>query len=124
MEKNEIKKGMIVVIENGVTFGNKPGTITKVLSRPNRFTDQTAEHVGSFYQKAYPGTFVLCDVDAEEDIFQLLKEQSTCNNKPCYLERVDDLRPATDEEKRLYIKNKRKPINNVNLCLKEQTCLN
>lgn len=105
MKKNEIKKGMIVVVEEGVTFGNKPQSITKVLGKPGEVNDKTMLHIG----KRNPDSGAYNDLVLCEDVTRSpLFYSGEYRNKPSLYEDIHDLRKATVEEKEQYHKSKRK----------------
>lgn len=104
MKPNEVKRGMLVVVQEGYTMGNEPGTITKVLSRPDELSDWAFKLMGRRKVKNYTPSeqsVVYC-----EDISGI--SSGTFRNVPCYAELLHDLRPATEAEKKLYHKLKKK----------------
>ena len=91
--------GRIVKIIDGITFGNKANSITKVLGRPGTVTDQeTSINVKT-------GKHMLLQICENVTSGRV----STCkyNNKSCFYENVNDMISATEEEKKLYHKNKK-----------------
>jgi len=99
--KNQIRKGSIVVIQNGVMLGNPADTITKVISRPGELSDKDRSSFGN--NTPIPKKHIL--VAAEDNTYNPFYL-----NKPAYYELIADLRPATEEEKKKFRKNNCKPI--------------
>lgn len=95
-----IRKGSIVVVMEGTAFGCAPQTITKVLSKPGRILDEVALLIGVFFVKNSDHVIICANNNSKRH----------CNNKPASYEMVDDLRLATDEEKKLFKLNNNQPI--------------
>ena len=95
MNQNKLKVGMIVKVVNGEAFGNKSGTITKILSKQGRSTDQDIKFGAPLYREG--SLYILCMPCTYSHI-------RTLNNKPSCYEAVDDLIPATQEEKKMFRK--------------------
>ena len=105
MHKNQIKRGMIVVVKEGIAYGNPPGTITKILGRPGEVVDEYFITTGkrSYKEAPYQKQLVVC----ENIEWQSGTSHLHFRNKPARYEFVNDLRPATTEEKEYYQKLKR-----------------
>jgi hypothetical protein len=93
------KKGTIVTVIEGRAFGCSPNTVTKILSKPGRVSDESAELLGKFYTESTYLIMVACQ-----------HSKSTCNNRPASYEYVDDLRLATEYEKKKFKSNNNQPI--------------
>jgi hypothetical protein len=99
MESEKVRKGMIVVVVEGESFGCPPDTVTKVLAKPGRINDETATLLGDFTTLDKRG--VLCQNE---------KSNRHCNNKPASYELVRDLREATMNEKKLFKLNNNQTV--------------
>lgn len=100
MKREQIKTGLIVVVKEGLAFGNKPDTITKIISN----TGCTDQCFARFGKKMDFKHYVLCKAPKNSQLRQ------TFRNAPCYMEEPGDLRFATEEEKKLFRKNNYQPI--------------
>ena len=89
--------GRIVKVINGMTFGNKANTITKVLAKSGVVSDG---ETGIGVRNGKHMLLQLCENVTSNT-------HATYNNKQCFYEHVDDLILATTEEKKLYHKNKK-----------------
>ena len=96
MNQNKLKVGMIVKVVNGEAFGNKSGTITKILSKQGRSTDQDVKFGAPLYREGSP--YILCLPCTYP------YRRRTFNNQPICYEYVEDLIPATQEEKKMFRK--------------------
>jgi hypothetical protein len=105
MKMENIKNGMIVVVEEGKAFGCKPQTITKVLTTTG-CNDEIFLNLGERKNLNERGQtpIVLCKASKKVFAYQ------TFRNIPCFMEFAFDLRPATKEEKKLFRKNNYDPI--------------
>jgi len=97
MNQNKLKVGMIVKVVDGKAFGNKGGTITKILSKQGRSTDQNIKFGAPLYQKGNTSQLILC-------MPCTYPYRRTLNNRPICYEYVNDLIPATQEEKKMFRK--------------------
>ena len=97
METKIFQKGRIVRVMQGIACGNPLGTITKVLSKPGEVTDFESEMMGHVKGSE---EYVLCEAIGENS-------NRTYQNKPCWYEHINDLAPATEEEKVEYRKSKK-----------------
>lgn len=95
--ENQLRKGMIVVVVTGKAYGNRPGTITKIVSREGEVSDLVHEYTGKGFHSSLKGT-ILCE--AKESPWSKLLY---CNKK-VVCEDLSDLKPATAFEKNLYRK--------------------
>jgi len=101
MTKTETSIGRIVVVVDATAFGNQPGTVTKVLSRPGAVQDLVFEAIGTRYPM-HDNTVVMCEKKSDF----VSDHTPRFLNKPAVYEHVNDLRPATECEKQLYRKSK------------------
>ena len=92
---NKLRKGMIVVVETGATYGHFAGAITKIISKPGAHSDsnKNVRGVVTALSLKIDDTNVFCE--NRHGIHKFL-------NKSCYYEKVSDLRPATESEKKKY----------------------
>jgi len=104
MIKTETQVGRIVVVVHGTAFGNTPGTVTKVLSKPGAVQDSLFEQLGRRHisEIALQGGLVMC----EKKSGFTTAHTARYLNKPATFEHLSDLIPATDEEKKSYRKSK------------------
>jgi len=108
MIKTETNIGRIVVVVNGSTFGNLPGTVTKVLSKPGAVQDSLFEKIGVRQPK---GSKTLCGLIMCEKKSDFISDYTARYlNKPATYEHIFDLKPATEEQKKSY-RRKSKTIN-------------
>jgi len=98
MTKNDVRKGLIVVVIRGNSFGNKTGTITKVVSKPGAVSDKAFEATGKQLSNGAKNT-IFCEPHNHS------YSTITYNTKEVALEFISDLRIATDVEKELYYKD-------------------
>ena len=103
MEQTETRIGRIVVVVEGITFGNYPGTVTKVLSKPGAVHDEMFKTIGTRRPVDQPNNMIMCEYVAISKFTHGVKRYL---NKPAVYEYINDLRLATDEEKKLYRKSK------------------
>lgn len=104
MTKTETKIGNIVVVMEGTAFGNLPNTVTKVLSKQGAVPDSLFEAIGKRYPLVSANNrTVMCEA---RGVSQHIPKTKRFLNKPATYEHIDDLRPATEEEKQLYRKSK------------------
>ena len=96
---NNIKRNQIVVVGVG-NFGNRVGTITKVLSRPNEVNDNVFLKFGKRKHDHYATGLVLCEAVHPMD------SPIKYRNKAAWYEDLNGLRPATESEKKEYRKSK------------------
>ena len=102
MEQKKLKGfpiGRIVKIVDGVTFGNKANSITKILAKPGIVTDSEAR------LEIKNGKHLLLQLC--ENVTSGRISTSTYNNKGCFYEHVDDMVFPNEEEKKQYRKNKK-----------------
>lgn len=99
--KNKICKGRIVVVMEGLAFGNAPGTVTKVLDKPNRLSDTNTLLTGRKYATTeFMSPIVPCEPISRRGTHHI-------NNAPIVYEKLHDLRLPTEEEKELYKQQKK-----------------
>jgi len=102
MNRNEVKKGRIVVItniENGViTMGNPQGSIVKILSKPGEISDEVFKVIGISTHRIQRNR-VLCERAKTLNFFNV-----HYNNIPAFYEDIDSLKLATIDEKKAYSK--------------------
>ena len=101
MEQKEQKGfpiGRIVRIMDGITYGNKAGAITKILSKPGIVTDR---EVTIGIKNGKHKLLQLCEAISSKN------NGITYNNKLCFYEHIHDMIPASIEEKKAYHKNKK-----------------
>ena len=102
MTETKSKIGIIVVVVNAICFGNSAGTITKVLSKPGAVQDSIFKAIGTRYPAGKKTHLVMCE--RRSDFIPDFTAKFL--NKPAVYEHITDLRPATEEEKKLYRKSK------------------
>jgi len=95
MDGHTIKKGMIVVIQEGLCGGNPPGAIVKVLSRPGILSDYSVEKTGKTSSEMLENK-VLCECSIKNVNSKLIH-----NKRPVYQELLSDMKPANAKEKKL-----------------------
>ena len=103
MTKTETKIGNIVVVVEGSTFGNVPGTVTKVLSKQGAVPDLVFKAIGKRYPSYSNTNLVMCEA---RGVIAHLSSTKRFLNKPAVYEHINDLRPATETEKQSYRKSK------------------
>lgn len=103
MTKTETRIGSIVVVVEGTAFGNSPGTVTKILSKQGAVPDSLFEAIGKRYpQVTVNNRTLMCEAKGMSHVYSVKRFL----NKPATYEHIDDLRPATEEEKQSYRKSK------------------
>jgi len=95
MTINEVVKGRIVVVIIGNSFGNKTGTITKILSKPGALSDKVFRVIGKAISDG-PKNWVFCRPHNHSYSTILYNKQEVA------LEYISDLRYATPAERELY----------------------
>ena len=106
---NKFKIGTIVVVMEGSAFGNNPGDITKILSKPGTVDDRTARLTNIRHKAALLEMYILCErVSNNKRVSYSGFYKSFYLNKPCTYELISDLRLATKDEKVMYRKSKNK----------------
>ena len=101
MIKTETNVGRIVVVVEATAFGNPPGTITKILSKPGAVPDAWFKKMGVRHSP-FMTDLVMC----EKKLNHITNHTARYLNKPATYEHISDLIPATEEEKKLYRKSK------------------
>lgn len=96
-KNNKIQKNRIVVVKEGLSYGNSAGTITKVLSQDGEANDALFIATGQLKHKRLLGS-VQCELEERKYI------GATCNNKSCTYEFISDLRIATKLEVKAFQK--------------------
>lgn len=96
-----LRKGRIVVVKEGLAFGNFPGIITKIAAPFGELPDSMSEDYGLSKRKTLVKNVILCE-DVRHS-FSIL----TYLNKPVVFEKISDLRYATEEEKKYYRKHRK-----------------
>lgn len=108
MEQKEQKSfpvGRIIKIINGIMSGNKPDSITKVLSKPGIVKDSESQ-IGVKNGKHM--LLQLCEnVTSERISIGTYTKPGTRIPIPCFYEDMRDMVPATDNEKKHYRKTKK-----------------
>lgn len=100
-ERTKFDKGRIVVVKNGLAYGNPPGTITKIIATKG-------EHIDTFdiFNTLNPpldNKYRLCE-SVRPTYMKYL-------NKTVVIELVDDLQIANKQEKKQYYKSRKTMYN-------------
>ena len=90
---NELKINQLVKVVEGKAKGNKAGTIVKILSKPGRLADQDALTSTNEYASKLMNKVLV------ENITGNGRHLTLNNNKKVCYECINDLVPATEEEK-------------------------
>ena len=98
MNKNKIRKGIIVVVKyNTHVVGNPEGSIVKTLAKPGELSDKGFKISGK--KEGLSKKFILCEV-----IPTINRTTITHNNKPALYQYTDGLELANVHERQAYTK--------------------